>query len=605
MARGPRRSAGDEPGATAQDARGANGADAPSADRTLVAAGLAVYAVQAIVDVEAVVVGAGVAGLTAALELAAKRDVLVVSKAGLPSGSTAYAQGGVAVAMAPGDSPAAHAADTVRAAAGTADAALVDILTREGPRRVRDLIARGARFDRALDGTLRFGREAAHDRARILHAAGDATGAEIGRALAAAVHRAPRLTVWEHAFACDLVRAEGGGIAGVVVRRPDGALVWVRTPAVVMATGGIGRLYAATTNPAEVTGDGLAMAARAGAALADLEFVQFHPTALAVPGADPLPLISEAVRGEGAILVDAAGQRFMPALHPLAELAPRDVVARAIAERLATGGAVYLDARAAVGAAFPERFPTIFGLCMAHGIDPRIDPIPVTPAAHYHMGGIAVDARGRATVPGLWACGEAACSGLHGANRLASNSLLDGLVFGSRVAEDVEREVGRAQGASRTHGSHKSYMSYRSHEARRTPVAAPPPPGVPPIREVPAPRADAADPFMATVRAAAWRGVGVVRDAAGLREAAAAFDGAAAALGPAPGEAANLALVGQLVAAAALARRESRGAHARRDFPKTSLAWRRRLVVTWDGRRARLGRRALPGARRAVFEVVA
>lgn len=553
---------------------------------SLARAGGRVYALDGEATYDVLVVGSGVAGMTAALGLASEegglRVALVTKTPGLAGGATAWAQGGVAVALAPGDEPGLHAADTLRAAAGTARPALVGLLTREGPARVRQLMERGARFDRGPDGRLLFGREAAHGRARILHARGDATGAEIARALAAAAADCPGIDVLTDSFVYDLLLEPGPagpGVAGAVLRTPEGELLGLRAPATILATGGIGRLYSRTTNPAAVTGDGLAMAARAGARLADLELVQFHPTALAVDGADPMPLVSEAVRGEGATLVDEEGRRFMPARHPDAELAPRDVVARAIAAEQAAGHRIYLDARAALGARFPERFPGIFARCQAYGVDPRLAPIPVSPAAHYHMGGIDVDADGRASLPGLWACGEAASTGVHGANRLASNSLLEGLVFGARVAEDVLRRatrlpapaglalddpgVGGAVHVGALHGG-------AAHDAMLDDALAV-------ITGAPSPAFADAGPEAPGLRELAWRELGIVRDEAGLVRAEARMAALSARL-PA-GEAANLALVGRLVAVAARARRESRGAHRRRDYPALDPAWRRRLTL--------------------------
>ncbi|HEX6199517.1 MAG TPA: FAD-binding protein, partial [Thermoanaerobaculia bacterium] len=335
-----------------------------------------------ILTCDAIVVGSGAAGLTAALELGPAR-VAVLTKGRLGTGgSSAAAQGGIAAAVGPGDTPALHAADTLAAGAGLSDPAMADLLTQEGPGRVMRLLALGAEFDRRPTGALSLGREAAHGRRRVLHARGDATGAEVMRALAAQAARASHVTVLEDTFAWDLVTEGGPGggrVTGLTAVGPRGERLLLRAPAVVLATGGLGRLYARTTNPAEVTGDGLALAARAGARLLDVEMVQFHPTALAAPGADPLPLLTEALRGEGAVLVDEGGRRFLSDEHPEAELAPRDVVARAIARRLAAGHTVYLDARASVGAAFPERFPTVFELCRRHGLDPRREAIPVSP----------------------------------------------------------------------------------------------------------------------------------------------------------------------------------------------------------------------------------
>jgi L-aspartate oxidase len=500
---------------------------------------------------DVLVVGAGAAGLTAALGCA-PRSVTVLNKARLGSGgSTVWAQGGVAVAVGEDDAPALHAADTMAAGAGLNDPAVVELLTGEGPERVRALLALGAQFDRDSDGDLSLGREAAHSRRRILHAHGDATGAEIVRTLVEAVRHAPEVRVVDETFAVDLVKDRGRAIGLTAVGR-DGSRKLFLARAVVLATGGLGRLFLNSTNPVESTGDGLAMAARAGARLVDLEFVQFHPTALAVrpDGGAPLPLLTEALRGEGAVLIDGFGRRFMLDEHPDAELAPRDVVARAIWRRLMAGNPVFLDAWAAVGERFPERFPTVFALCRERGLDPRVEPIPVAPAAHYHMGGIAVDEQGRTSLPGLWACGEVAATGAHGANRLASNSLLEALVFGARVAEDLRSGL-------------------------PAPVEAGP--------SLPAPASASApgDPELTmAVRTLMWEKVGLARDQAGLTAAAAELERLAARHSRAAGEARNLLTIARLVTAAALARRESRGGHYRSDFPAPDPAWQRRLFLT-------------------------
>jgi L-aspartate oxidase len=498
---------------------------------------------------DVLVVGSGTAGLTAALGCAPLR-VTVLTKTTLVSGSSPWAQGGVAAAVGAGDTPALHAADTLSAGAGLNDAGAVAVLTGEGPERVRALLEMGARFDRDAAGDLALGLEAAHGRARILHAK-DATGAEIVRTLIESVKKAPDIRTVERAFAVDLL-VEDGRAAGVVAIHEDGRRVAHLAPAVVLATGGVGQLYLHTTNPREATGDGLAMAARAGVRLVDLEFVQFHPTALDVEteGA-PMPLLTEALRGEGAVLLDETGHRFMTDEHPAAELAPRDIVARAIWRRLRDGHRVFLDAREAVGERFPDRFPTVFSLCREHGLDPRIEPIPVAPAAHYHMGGIDVDDHGRTSLPGLWACGEVASTGVHGANRLASNSLLEALVFGARVAEDLRNGL----------------------PARRQPA----------FRVIPRPAEgstmdDAA--LSSAVRRILWEKVGVVRDEQGLTSAIEDLTWLAKEHPRASGEARNLLAVGRLVAAAALARRESRGGHYRSDYPMPDPDWQRRLRLT-------------------------
>lgn len=505
-------------------------------------------------DAEVIVVGSGLAGMTAALALAPRAVTLLTKTADLPGGSSLYAQGGVAAAIGPGDRPEDHAADTLAAGAGLVDAAMAALLTRDGAAQIRTMLADGLPFDRDADGAPLLGREAAHGTARIVHAGGDATGRTLVLALAERLRAAPSVRVETEAFAVDLVM-RGNRVCGLLAMHADG---WVfhRAPRVILATGGVGAAFARTTNPAEATGDGLALAARAGARLADLEFVQFHPTALDVE-ADPRPLLTEALRGAGATLLDRDGRRFMLDEHPLAELAPRDVVARAIGARIKAGERVFLDLRPAL-AAKPDGFPTVLAICADHGLDPFTEPMPVAPAAHYHMGGIVTDADGRTSLDGLWACGEVACTGVHGANRLASNSLLEALVFGARVARDVaERAL-----------------------APLPPFALPTPPAV--AAEVGGALLDA---LTAESRRVLYEGAGLVRDGLGLLAARRKLGRLAVALDSLRGEetdteadsnpgavrrwgeARNRLLVGRLIVHAALSREESRGAHCRADHP--------------------------------------
>jgi len=427
----------------------------------------------------------------------------------------------------------------------------VDVLTQEGPEQVMRLEALGARFDRMDNGEWALGKEAAHSRRRILHARGDSTGAEVLRALVAAVNATPTITVIDHAFAIDLW-VSNGRVHGLWIALEDAVPLLLRSQAIVLATGGIGSIFRYTTNPPGTNGDGLAIAARAGAALADLEFVQFHPTALAT-GQDPLPLLTEALRGEGAILIDDLGERFMPALHEAAELAPRDVVARAIWQRQRAGRKVFLDARG-IGDRFPERFPTVWGLCQEAGIEPRQAPIAVSPAAHYHMGGIAVDTNGAASLKGLWACGEVSATGIHGANRLASNSLLEGLVFGARVAKDIGRDV-RPSAPSTLHPLPRlGGLDLRPEE----------------------------EAIYAHIREMMWQHAGLVRSAEGLQEAlgVVASRQSAFAVGAPPSlTLRNVVSVAKLVCTAALMRKESRGGHFRADFPEAAPETKRHRFV--------------------------
>lgn len=501
-----------------------------------------------------VVVGTGIAGLIAASRASPHHDVVLVTKSRLSEGSTRYAQGGIAAALFPDDSVASHIADTIRAGAGLSDRRAVDVLCSEGPERVRELIRIGVAFDRdgsRPDAELARGHEAAHSHRRVLHAGGDATGLAIETALLEEARRLG-LETHEYSFLRDLVVAPGTDgaprVVGVDMVGADGAPYSIAADAVILATGGAGQLFRHTTNPSVATGDGIAAAFRAGAVVQDLEFYQFHPTALAVPGT---PLVSEAVRGEGAVLLDENGRRFMLDVDPRGELAPRDVVARGIAAAMqAQGGRpVLLDAKSLGADLLTERFPSVSRLVAAHGYDWAREPVPVTPAAHYWMGGIRTDVDGRTTVAGLYAVGESACTGVHGANRLASNSLLESLVFAWRAADALD--------------------------GPQRPLELPPATTVLPVME---PTGSSREPREAFDRGEfqrlMWERVGLVRDADGLREALTRLD-AWQVVGEsvADGEDRSLLELGRLTARAALAREESRGAHSRRDHPDTSAAF--------------------------------
>jgi L-aspartate oxidase len=521
--------------------------------------------------VDVVVIGSGVAGLTAALKARELGSVLVVTKDVVASGSTQWAQGGVAAALDPEDSPEEHLQDTLVAGAGLSDPEAVRVLVTEGPDAVRDLMDLGARFDTMADGEISLGREGGHHRNRIAHAGGDATGAEIERALVAAVKRAKDIRLIEHALVLDLLTAEDGGVAGVTLHvMGEGQLDGVgaiRARAVILASGGIGQLYAATTNPSVSTGDGMAIALRAGAKVRDLEFVQFHPTVLWLgkSAKGQQPLVSEAVRGEGAFLVDHTGKRFMQGQHELADLAPRDIVAKAIMRQmLATGkDHVYLDATHFGDEKWRVRFPTILASCRSHGIDPVRELIPVAPACHYSSGGVWTDLNGQTSMPGLYACGEVACTGVHGANRLASNSLLEGLVFARRIARHL------ADGLPE----------------QREPVADVRTPGLVDADVVP------------ELQRAMTVGAGVIRSASGLSEAGAIIGKLIEQPADEPGtpgwEATNLVTVASALLEAATVREESRGAHWREDYPdRDDLHWSGSLDLTLPA----LGEQAVPQA---------
>jgi L-aspartate oxidase len=517
-------------------------------------------------EADVIVVGSGIAGLTAALQARDLGRVLLVTKTHLDAGATAWAQGGIAAALDPDDSPAEHLADTVAAGSGLCDAEAVRVLVTEGPRRIRELVTLGTEFERTATGAFALTREGGHLRDRIAHAGGDATGREISRALIAqltAVQADPRIEVVENALVVDLLTDAAGRVCGVTLHvigegtRDGVGAALGRT--VVLATGGLGQVYSATTNPAVATGDGVAAALRAGAEVADLEFVQFHPTVLWLgPGSTgQQPLISEAVRGEGAVLRDHEGARFMLGRHPMAELAPRDVVASAAVEVMSAAGTdhVFLDARG-LGAEFVQkRFPSIVASCQQHGFDLGSELVPVAPAQHYASGGVRVDTWGRTSLPGLLACGEVSATGVHGANRLASNSLLEGLVWGSRIVDYL-----RVEGLPRP----------------GDPVARPQSPVV-------------ADHERRGLQQAMTAGVGVVRDEASLSAAAAELAGirrraqaSAGSENPVSTEAwetSNLHDVASALTAAASARTETRGGHWRRDHPeRDDRDWRGRLV---------------------------
>lgn len=521
---------------------------------------------------DVIVVGSGVAGLTAALHLReAGLHVTVVTKVNIDDGSTRWAQGGIAAVLDPADTPAAHAFDTEVAGVGLCDPAAVRALVEEGPTRLRELMRIGAEFDRNPDGSLMLTREGGHRADRIVHAGGDATGAEVQRALHAAVRRDPWIRLVEHALVLDLLRAPGDGPGGlgpacgitlhVLGEGSEDGVGAILARAVVLATGGMGQVFAATTNPAVSTGDGVALAMRAGASVTDVEFVQFHPTALIVPeqarvpgaGHAQQPLVSEALRGEGAHLVDGDGKRFMVGQHELAELAPRDVVAKGIHRVLLATGAdhVFLDARHLGGDFLARRFPTIVASCLAIGVDPATDLIPVAPAAHYASGGVRTDLRGRTSIPGLYACGEVACTGVHGANRLASNSLLEGLVFSRRIAEDIAAGLPEQARPAET-GAWAGGGGW-----------------VVPAEGTP------------TLQRAMTRGAGVLRSAETLAGTAGVLTDLGTGRGrprTADWEATNLITVASALVAAAYARQETRGCHWREDYPAADDRWLGHLV---------------------------
>lgn len=498
-----------------------------------------------------VIVGGGLAGLFCALKLA-PRPVTVLAAAPIGYGaSSAWAQGGIAAAMDPGDTVGKHVADTLEAGAGIVDGKMAHFMVSEGPARILDLLEYGVPFDRDLEGKLLLSREAAHSERRIVRVKGDMAGKAIMEALIAAVRKTPSIRVLEGYVVEELVR-EGRFISGVVAR-PDAGQSKRRVSfparAVVLCSGGVGHLFAVTTNPTEACGQGVGMAARAGAIIADPEFVQFHPTALDI-GRDPAPLATEALRGDGAHLVNSQGERFMQAIHPDAELAPRDIVSRGVFAEVQAGRGAFLDCTKAIGAHFPEAFPTVYASCIAAGIDPVKDLIPVAPAVHYHMGGVLTDAEGRTSIDGLWAAGEVTSTGVHGANRLASNSLLEAVVFAARIAENIKGmlpapKIGDWGGNG---GENDDPVTVED------------------------------SPQLARLRRIMSECAGVIRTESGLRSAireVAALEQANKRL-----RFANILTTAKLIAVAALLRTESRGGHFRSDYPELKSEWQHRTYMT-------------------------
>ena len=511
-----------------------------------------------------VVVGGGIAGLRALADLVGTGDILLLTKAGPTESNTGYAQGGIAAALGADDSPDLHRADTLAAGAGLCDDAAVDVLVQEGPAYVRQLIEWGVAFDRDADGQPALAREGAHSVRRVLHAH-DTTGREIARALWARVEGAGRLRVIPEGRATGLI-VEDGMVSGVRFVAADGTSGTARARSVLLATGGAGQVFRETTNPSIATGDGIGMAWRAGARVGDLEFVQFHPTVLSVPG-QPRFLLSEALRGEGAHLINQAGERFMDRYDPAGELAPRDVVAVSmVREQVRTEAPVYLTLAHLDADAIRTRFPSIADACARAGLDLATERLPISPAAHYMCGGVETDLAGRTSLPGLFAAGEVACTGVHGANRLASNSLLEGLVFGARAAAAMRQAVRPA-------------ALRRAVEAREHITAHPHP-----------------EPDEVSTPDEMWRHAGLIRTAGGLADAVEATASLSAAyearlgsgMSAAEWRAASLALVGHLVARAALRRTESRGGHRRADFPeRDDLHWKIHIVEQKAAQRQR------------------
>lgn len=520
-----------------------------------------------------IVVGSGLAGLTCALALAPRPVTLITKTTSLAGGSSLWAQGGIAAAVGPDDSPEMHAADTLSAGAGLSDPELVHQMTRESANALRWLLGQGIPFDRTSDGALALAQEAAHGMPRVVHAGGDATGLILMRSLIERVVKSSSINVLQDTFAQDLL-VRDGRVHGLMAFNSSTGWMLHQAPSVVLATGGIGTVWWHTTNPVEATGDGLAMAARAGATLADLEFVQFHPTALDVKQANngaSLPLLTEALRGAGALLLDEAGARFMVDEHAAAEMAPRDVVARAIHRRIRRGQRVFLDLRPVLSAGFRASFPQAIDVAEKAGFDLNIEPLPVLPAAHYHMGGVQTDHRGRTSLKSLWACGEVATTGVHGANRLASNSLLEALTYALRVAADIQENA--------THANDQPLPTF-TH------------PRIPPVSA-----RDALQSIEDATRKLMSQKTAVLRSGTELQEACtelselevqlnAMVDQHTPIVRPGSnlvatyGEIRNRLLVARLVTLAALRREESRGAHYRNDFPTAKLDWQHRQAIS-------------------------
>jgi L-aspartate oxidase len=511
-------------------------------------------------ETDFIVVGAGIAGLRAAVELASAGRVLCLAKQEVTESNTQYAQGGIAAALSDEDEVRLHLEDTLKAGDGLCDAEAARVLVEEGPPRIEELIEWGTEFDRA-GAKIAFTREGAHSRSRVLHAHGDSTGREIGRALYLKAAALQPISFYEFEFTTDLLLRDGR-VSGVRVLDQSGQSHEVYASAVLLATGGLGQVYSDTTNPAVATGDGVAMAYRAGAEISDMEFVQFHPTALFLKNA-PRFLLSEALRGEGAYLRNFELTRFMARYHEAGELAPRDVVARAIAHELERvkrpDAAVYLDLTHLHAERVRKRFPTIYATCMQYNIDIATELVPVRPAAHYAMGGVRTDLHGQTSIPGLFAAGEVACTGVHGANRLASNSLLEGLVYGARAAQNMREHL--QTGRKNPVGSAKAVPANSNGQPAET------------------------EKFIKKVQSLMWQYVGVVRDGKGLRQVVAELG----ALQPPAGddrrtcEAANILQAGLLIARSALSREESRGAQYRLDYPlKHEAKFHKHSVVSGE-----------------------